>query len=59
MGSLVAGPPAPDVRLGADRTFTIRGAGTVVTGTLVGGTVGAAEAAHVDLIHHIDQKHTR
>ncbi|MGH3710392.1 MAG: SelB C-terminal domain-containing protein, partial [Pseudonocardiaceae bacterium] len=41
--SLVAGLPAPDVeadvRLWVDRAFTIRGAGTVVTGTLAGGTV--------------------
>ncbi|MGH3838333.1 MAG: SelB C-terminal domain-containing protein, partial [Pseudonocardiaceae bacterium] len=43
LGSLVAGLPAPDVeadvRLWADRAFTIRGAGTVVTGTLAGGTI--------------------
>ncbi len=43
VGSLVAGLPAPDVeadvRLWVDRAFTIRGAGTVVTGTLAGGTV--------------------
>jgi selenocysteine-specific elongation factor len=43
LGSLVAGLPAPDVeadvRLWVDRAFTIRGAGTVVTGTLAGGTV--------------------
>jgi selenocysteine-specific elongation factor len=31
--------PAADVRLWADRVFTIRGAGTVVTGTLTGGTL--------------------
>ncbi|SDO58795.1 selenocysteine-specific translation elongation factor SelB [Klenkia soli] len=40
---LLAGLPAPDttapVRLWVDRTFTIRGAGTVVTGTLAAGTV--------------------
>ena len=34
-----ADPGAP-VRLWIDRAFTIRGAGTVVTGTLAGGTVG-------------------
>ena len=43
LGSLVAGLPAPDVeadvRLWVDRAFTIRGAGTVVTGTLAGGTI--------------------
>lgn len=31
--------PAADVRLWVDRRFTVRGAGTVVTGTLVAGTV--------------------
>ena len=40
---LLAGLPAPDrtapVRLWVDRAFTIRGAGTVVTGTLAAGTV--------------------
>ena len=41
--TLVAGLPAPDpdadVRLWVDRRFTVRGAGTVVTGTLPAGTV--------------------
>jgi selenocysteine-specific elongation factor len=32
-------PAAPPVRLWVDRSFTIRGAGTVVTGTLPAGTV--------------------
>ncbi|RBY85052.1 selenocysteine-specific translation elongation factor [Blastococcus sp. TF02A-30] len=40
---LLAGLPAPDaaapVRLWIDRAFTIKGAGTVVTGTLAGGRV--------------------
>ncbi|WP_222268596.1 selenocysteine-specific translation elongation factor [Modestobacter marinus] len=40
---VLAGLPAPDptaaVRLWVDRAFTIRGAGTVVTGTLAAGTV--------------------
>ncbi|KQS59926.1 translation elongation factor [Geodermatophilus sp. Leaf369] len=40
---LLAGLPAPDttapVRLWVDRAFSIRGAGTVVTGTLAAGTV--------------------
>ncbi|MBV9059199.1 MAG: selenocysteine-specific translation elongation factor [Pseudonocardiales bacterium] len=43
LGELVASLPAPDVnadvRLWADRAFTIRGAGTVVTGTLAAGTL--------------------
>jgi selenocysteine-specific elongation factor len=43
LGSQVAGLPAPDVdadvRLWVDRAFTIHGAGTVVTGTLTGGTL--------------------
>jgi selenocysteine-specific elongation factor len=41
--AVLAGLPAPDpaapVRLWIDRAFTIKGAGTVVTGTLAGGTV--------------------
>jgi selenocysteine-specific elongation factor len=43
LDALVAGLPEPDpaadVRLWVDRAFTIRGAGTVVTGTLAGGTL--------------------
>ncbi|MGH3917398.1 MAG: selenocysteine-specific translation elongation factor [Pseudonocardiaceae bacterium] len=43
LSELVAGLPAPDigadVRLWVDRAFTIRGAGTVVTGTLAAGTL--------------------
>jgi selenocysteine-specific elongation factor len=35
---------AADVRLWVDRVFTIRGAGTVVTGTLTGGTVRVGDA---------------
>ncbi|MCW2636553.1 MAG: selB [Blastococcus sp.] len=42
---MLAGLPAPDpaapVRLWIDRAFTIRGAGTVVTGTLAAGSVAA------------------
>jgi selenocysteine-specific elongation factor len=41
-----AAPPAPDIgraRLWVDRVFTIAGAGTVVTGTLAGGTFEAGE----------------
>jgi selenocysteine-specific elongation factor len=44
---LLAGLPAPDaaapVRLWVDRAFTIRGAGTVVTGTLMAGTVAVGD----------------
>jgi selenocysteine-specific elongation factor len=43
LSQLVTRLPAPDVeadvRLWVDRAFTIRGAGTVVTGTLAGGTL--------------------
>jgi selenocysteine-specific elongation factor len=43
LATLVRGLPAPDptadVRLWVDRCFTVRGAGTVVTGTLPAGTV--------------------
>ncbi len=38
-GNLPGPDPGADVRLWADRVFTIRGAGTVVTGTLRAGTV--------------------
>jgi len=43
LDDLVAGLPAPDrtapVRLWVDRAFTVRGAGTVVTGTLAAGVL--------------------
>jgi selenocysteine-specific elongation factor len=43
LGRLTAGLPAPDdgapVRIWVDRAFTIKGSGTVVTGTLPAGTV--------------------
>ncbi len=43
LDDLVSGLPVPDptarVRLWADRSFTIRGSGTVVTGTLGAGTI--------------------
>ena len=43
LGTLVASLPVPDptarVRLWVDRSFTIRGSGTVVTGTLGAGTI--------------------
>ncbi|MGY1697083.1 MULTISPECIES: selenocysteine-specific translation elongation factor [unclassified Geodermatophilus] len=45
--TLLAGLPAPDaaapVRLWIDRAFPVRGAGTVVTGTLAAGTVTAGD----------------
>src|SRR5688572_29934808 len=45
--TLLAGLPASDVdapvRLWVDRAFTIRGAGTVVTGTLAAGTVAVGD----------------
>ena len=45
--TLLAGLPAPDpaapVRLWIDRAFTIRGAGTVVTGTLAAGSIGEGD----------------
>jgi selenocysteine-specific elongation factor len=45
-----AAPPAPDEdrpRLWIDRVFTIAGAGTVVTGTLAGGSLSAGEEIEV------------
>ncbi|BAS29339.1 selenocysteine-specific translation elongation factor [Limnochorda pilosa] len=47
---LRAAPPVPDedrARLWVDRVFTIRGAGTVVTGTLEGGTLGVDQRVEV------------
>ena len=45
--SLLAGLPAPDreapVRLWIDRAFPVKGAGTVVTGTLAAGRVAAGD----------------
>ncbi len=45
--ALLAGLPAPDVeapvRLWIDRAFPVRGAGTVVTGTLAAGSVAAGD----------------
>ncbi|HEX6539491.1 MAG TPA: GTP-binding protein, partial [Candidatus Dormibacteraeota bacterium] len=47
LSALVADLPAPDptarVRLWIDRSFTIRGSGTVVTGTLQAGTLHAGD----------------
>src|SRR6478735_2888976 len=46
--SLVDGLPPPDrdadVRLWVDRSFSVRGAGTVVTGTLTAGTIRVGDA---------------
>jgi len=51
LGRLVAALPTPDaaapVRLWVDRSFSIRGAGTVVTGTLGAGTVRVGDALEV------------
>jgi selenocysteine-specific elongation factor len=47
---LDATPPAADhgrPRLWVDRSFTVRGAGTVVTGTLTGGAIAAGDAVVV------------
>src|SRR4051812_33065011 len=47
LDGMLAGLPAPDatapVRLWIDRAFTIRGAGTVVTGTLAAGSVAPGD----------------
>ena len=47
---LAAAPPIPDegrARLFVDRVFTMRGAGTVVTGTLDGGTLAVGDEVEV------------
>ena len=41
------GPPTPPARLHIDRVFTIRGAGTVVTGTLWAGAIGRGDELEV------------
>ncbi|MEU1539076.1 selenocysteine-specific translation elongation factor [Actinacidiphila glaucinigra] len=46
-GTLPPSDPAADVRLWVDRAFTVRGRGTVVTGTLAAGTVRVGD--HVQL----------
>jgi selenocysteine-specific elongation factor len=43
LGSLPRADPSADVRLWVDRCFTVRGAGTVVTGTLREGTLSAGD----------------
>ncbi|HET9128770.1 MAG TPA: SelB C-terminal domain-containing protein, partial [Propionibacteriaceae bacterium] len=51
LADLCAALPAPaadaDTRLWVDRVFTIRGAGTVVTGTLASGTVAVGDTLEV------------
>jgi selenocysteine-specific elongation factor len=44
---LPAADPAADVRLWVDRAFTIRGAGTVVTGTLGAGTLRVGDEVEI------------
>ncbi|MET7334976.1 selenocysteine-specific translation elongation factor [Nonomuraea sp. NPDC005650] len=52
LAELVAGLPSPDVegavRLWIDRVFTVKGAGTVVTGTLTQGTLRIGDELDVD-----------
>jgi selenocysteine-specific elongation factor len=51
IGTLVTRLPAPDpharLRLWIDRAFSVRGSGTVVTGTLGAGTVRRGETVHL------------
>ena len=51
LDSLVAGLPAPDlaapVRLWVDRAFTVKGAGTVVTGTLAAGVLRTGDTVEL------------
>ncbi len=48
LGSLPPPDPLADVRLWVDRSFHVRGAGTVVTGTLPAGTVSVGDALEAD-----------
>jgi selenocysteine-specific elongation factor len=52
LGDLVARLPEPDlgarVRLWVDRSFTIQGSGTVVTGTLAAGTLAVGDELELD-----------
>jgi selenocysteine-specific elongation factor len=41
--ALVPPEPDADIRLWVDRLFTVRGAGTVITGTLTAGTIGEGD----------------
>ena len=51
LDEVLAGTPAPDatgrLRLWVDRSFTITGAGTVVTGTLTAGAIARGEHLHL------------
>lgn len=51
LDEMLAAMPAPDperaVRLWIDRAFTIKGAGTVVTGTLAAGTISVGDTLHL------------
>ncbi|MBA2575024.1 MAG: selenocysteine-specific translation elongation factor [Nocardioidaceae bacterium] len=49
--SLPAAPPAADVRLWVDRRFSIKGAGTVVTGTLSAGRICVGDTLAFDSQH--------
>jgi selenocysteine-specific elongation factor len=55
LGRLPATDPSADVRFWVDRCFTVRGAGTVVTGTLREGTVAVGDT----LMHGGDQVRVR
>jgi len=55
LGSLPPADPTADVRLWVDRCFTVRGAGTVVTGTLREGTLAVGDT----LVHEGDQVRVR
>ncbi len=48
LAALPAADPETDTRLWVDRTFHVRGAGTVVTGTLPAGTVRVGDRLAVD-----------
>ena len=48
LSAMPAPDPAADVRLWVDRRFHVRGAGTVVTGTLPAGTVRAGDTLSFD-----------
>ena len=51
LARLVGAMPAPDrtarVRLWVDRSFTVRGSGTVVTGTLGAGAISVGDELHL------------
>lgn len=47
VGALPPADPEADVRLWLDRSFSVVGAGTVVTGTLTAGTLRAEDELHV------------